>query len=260
MIETTAKTIEIKPLGVHFHQLTLAELCGFIDRTITNKEKQIIANHNLHSLYTYQHDERMRAFYAKSARIVIDGMPLIWLGKMFGYPLQRENRMTHLDWIPPLLTLASEKGWRVFYLGSAPGVAELGAQEWRSRHAGLQIRTMHGYFDVKHDSPENRQLITEINSYRPQILMVGMGMPRQEGWIVENLPELNANIILNVGALIDYSAGAIPTPPRWLGSLGLEWLYRLAAEPKRLGRRYLMEPWFLLWTMLVYYLKRAPAQ
>lgn len=238
--------IAIKLMGVTVHRLSAEELYDFISAVIINNEKRIISNHNLHSVYLYHHDKKMRAFYAMSARIVIDSMPLLFIGKFLGYPLRRENRMTPLDWIPPLLEQSAQKKWRVFYLGSKPGVAEQGAQVWRSKIPKFEIATYHGYFDMRHESSENQQVIAAINAYRPQILMVGMGMPRQEHWIVDNFKELNANLIINVGALIDYVAGVIPTPPRWMGRVGLEWLYRLISEPSRLGRRYLLEPWFLI--------------
>lgn len=178
-------------------------------------------------------------------------MPLVFMGKLLGYPLRRENRMTHLDWVPPILAQAAQKGWRVFYLGTKPGIAEQGAQVWRSKIPKLEIATHHGYFDISHESFENKQVIAAINAYQPQILMVGMGMPRQEHWIVDNLQQLDVNVIINVGALIDLVAGVIPTPPRWIGRLGFEWLYRLVSNPRYLGRRYLLEPWFLIWIITV---------
>jgi N-acetylglucosaminyldiphosphoundecaprenol N-acetyl-beta-D-mannosaminyltransferase len=89
-------------------------------------------------------------------------------------------------------------------------------------------------------------VLEEINRIRPQLLLIGMGMPRQEHWVYDNLEHLAANAIVLSGACFDYIAGAIPTPPRWMGQIGLEWLYRLATEPRRLWRRYLLEPWALL--------------
>jgi N-acetylglucosaminyldiphosphoundecaprenol N-acetyl-beta-D-mannosaminyltransferase len=83
-----------------------------------------------------------------------------------------------------------------------------------------------------------------IRQHNPDVLIVGMGMPRQERWLLANHDKLAAPVLLTSGAAIDYVAGEIPTPPRWLGPLGLEWLYRLASEPRRLWRRYLLEPWF----------------
>jgi N-acetylglucosaminyldiphosphoundecaprenol N-acetyl-beta-D-mannosaminyltransferase len=248
--------VAIKPIGVNVNRLSAEELYHFICTTITNSKQRIISNHNSHSIYLYHHDEKMRSFYARSACIVIDSMPLVFIGRFLGCSLRRENRMTHVDWIPPLLTQAAEKEWRVFYLGSKPGVAEQGVQIWRSKIPKLEIAVHHGYFDIGYESSENQQVIAAINAYRPQILMVGMGMPRQEHWIIDNLHQLNTNVIINVGALIDYVAGVIPTPPRWMGPLGIEWLYRLVSEPGRLGRRYLLEPWFLIMIIIKNLIKK----
>jgi N-acetylglucosaminyldiphosphoundecaprenol N-acetyl-beta-D-mannosaminyltransferase len=244
----TKKTFEsrkCKFLGVQIDALSIPELNSLIAKSVEQGRKWIIANHNLHSLYLYHHDPKMRAFYTKAEYTHIDGMPLVIFGKLLGYPLQRNQRVTYVDWVYPLMAEAASQGWRIFYLGSKPGVAEKGAKILRDRFPGLQIVCAHGYIDARKDSQENLAVLSAIASYQPHILMVGMGMPRQEYWISENLEDIHANSILTSGACIDYIAGAVPTPPRWMGRFGLEWLYRLVTEPKRLWRRYLLEPWFV---------------
>ncbi|MTJ14893.1 WecB/TagA/CpsF family glycosyltransferase [Anabaena sp. UHCC 0187] len=233
-------------LGIHFQALTITKLNLLIGATVEQKQKWIIAHHNLHSLYLYHHQPKMQDFYAKADYIHIDGMALVLLGQRLGLPLQREHRITYADWIWPLITDASQQGWRIFYLGSKPGVAETGATILRNKFPGLEIMTTHGYIDPSPDSQENQEVLAKIKAYQPHILMVGMGMPRQENWILDNLEQISANVILPCGACIDYVAGAIPTPPRWMGRLGVEWLYRLLSEPRRLWKRYLLEPWFIL--------------
>jgi N-acetylglucosaminyldiphosphoundecaprenol N-acetyl-beta-D-mannosaminyltransferase len=128
-----------------------------------------------------------------------------------------------------------------------------------SRFPELRMETRHGHFDPDPKGAQSRQVVETINRYRPGILMVGMGMPLQEHWIIDHLEQLDADVILNVGAYIDYIAGVIPTPPRWMGRVGLEWLYRLASEPRRLWRRYLLEPWFLSGIIAREALQRAAA-
>jgi N-acetylglucosaminyldiphosphoundecaprenol N-acetyl-beta-D-mannosaminyltransferase len=85
-----------------------------------------------------------------------------------------------------------------------------------------------------------------VNAFKPHVLLVGMGMPRQEAWLRANLDALDCGVALPMGAAFDYEAGAIPTPPRWMGQVGMEWLFRLIAEPRRLSSRYLIEPWSLI--------------
>jgi N-acetylglucosaminyldiphosphoundecaprenol N-acetyl-beta-D-mannosaminyltransferase len=110
----------------------------------------------------------------------------------------------------------------------------------------LKIEVNDGYFDAGPGSHENEALLARINGYLPDLLMVGMGMPRQEFWIQENVRRLKTHVILPSGAAIDYIAGAVPTPPRWAGLLGLEWAFRLISEPRRLAGRYVIEPWSIL--------------
>jgi N-acetylglucosaminyldiphosphoundecaprenol N-acetyl-beta-D-mannosaminyltransferase len=146
----------------------------------------------------------------------------------------------------------------VFNLGSPEGVAEKGAEVLRRLHPGLQIEVSNGYFNARRDSAENEAVVQRINAYQPDLLMVGMGMPRQEFWTQENVERLNARVILaSNGAAIDYIAGMVPTPPRWAGPLGLEWAFRLASEPRRLFGRYLLEPWYLLMLLMIDFVRKG---
>jgi N-acetylglucosaminyldiphosphoundecaprenol N-acetyl-beta-D-mannosaminyltransferase len=237
--------------GIRVHPLTLSELNEVVANPCEEGRKHIIANHNLHSIYLYYHDPKMRAFYEAADYVHADGMGVVLLARLLGMPLRREHRITYTDWLEPLVQMAIERAWRVFYVGSKPGIAERGAAVLRKRFPALQITTAPGYFDARPESPENESLLQEICQYRPHILMVGMGMPRQEHWILDNRDRIPANIILPAGAAIDYVAGAIPTPPRWAGRIGLEWSFRLFSEPQRLWRRYLLEPWFVMRLVLV---------
>lgn len=245
-----------KFLGIWVNALNISELNALIAEAITSNQRWVIAHHNLHSIYIYHHDPKMPAFYAKADYTHIDGMALVLLGRLLGFPLMREHRVTYADWITPLIAEATQQGWRVFYLGSKPGVAEQAVKILQEKFPNLQMATAHGYFDACPDSQENKAVLDAINAYQPHVLMVGMSMPRQEHWILDNLEQLSTNAILPSGAALDYVAGAIPTPPRWAGQFGLEWLFRLIAEPRRLGERYLIEPWFLVRVFLAERFKR----
>ena len=239
------KRSPLKFLGVELDPLDIPQLNHLVAESIENQQKRIIANHNLNSLHIYHHDAKMRDFYAKADYIHIDGMPLVFIGKLLGYSLKREQRVTYADWVWPLMEEAATKGWRIFYLGSKPGIAQQGADILCQKFPGLEIACAHGYIDARKNSTENQATIAQINQFQPDILMVGMSMPRQEHWIDDNLEQLQTNVILPSGACMDYVAGAVPTPPRWMGRMGLEWSYRLFSEPRRLWKRYLIQPWFV---------------
>jgi N-acetylglucosaminyldiphosphoundecaprenol N-acetyl-beta-D-mannosaminyltransferase len=236
----------VKLLGVEVDALTMDDLHALIAQAVAGNERWIVANHNTHSVYLWHHDSRMRVFYQRAHRVHVDGMPLILLAKFLGLPLRREHRVTYADWVRPLMTEAGRRGFRIFYVGSRPGVAQRGAAVLQAEFPDLRIETHHGYFDTASGSRENAEVLAAIRRFRPDILMAGMGMPRQEHWILDNLHDIDAHAILTAGACMDYVAGIVPTPPRWMGRIGLEWLYRLGMEPSRLWRRYLLEPWFVL--------------
>ncbi len=241
-------------LGVRVNLLSVRQLNSLIEEAVIHKSKWIIANHNLNSIFIYYRNSVMRDFYRIADYIHIDGMALVFMGKLLNLPFKREHRVTYADWIWSLMAEAAEQKWRVFYLGSKPGIAEKGATILQNTYPNLQISTAHGYFSLASDESENQAVIEQIKVYQPHILMVGMGMPRQEEWILDNFDQIEANIILPSGACIDYVAGEVATPPRWMGRIGIEWLYRLLTEPRRLWRRYLVEPWFIASLFLKEYL------
>jgi N-acetylglucosaminyldiphosphoundecaprenol N-acetyl-beta-D-mannosaminyltransferase len=236
----------VKLLGVDVDAVTIDGLHALIAAAVEERRKWIIAHHNLHSIYLYQRDASMRDLYARARCVHIDGMSLVFLGRLLGLPLRREHRTTYVDWVRPLMTFAAERGFRVFFVGSRPGVAEHAAAVLRQEIPALQIDTAHGYIGTRADDEDTLQVLARIDRFRPDVLMVGMGMPRQEHWILANLERLPAHAILTSGACMDYIAGVVPTAPRWMGRLGLEWLFRLWLEPSRLWRRYLVEPWFIM--------------
>jgi N-acetylglucosaminyldiphosphoundecaprenol N-acetyl-beta-D-mannosaminyltransferase len=237
-------------LGVDVDAMTVDDLQAVIARAVAGNEKWIVAHHNMHSVYLYHRDPKMRDLYRKARCVHVDGMALIFLGRLLGLNLRREHRVTYVDLVRPLVAFAAREQFRVFYLGSRPGIAERGAVLLRSEIPNLHMATHHGYFGMVPGEPENRLVLAEIERFRPDILMVGMGMPRQEHWIVENLEHIHAHAILTSGACMDYLAGVVPIAPRWMGRFGVEWMFRLWSEPSRLWQRYLLEPWFLLMLLL----------
>lgn len=243
MVDRIMKSYEV--LGVNVQKITIHKLNDLVKDAIINNSKKVIANHNLHSVYLFHRDSLMKIFYEQFADYVhIDGMPIVWAGKLLGYPLEKKNRIGYMDWMEPLMTVSDKEQWRIFYLGSRPGVAAHGLSILHQEYPKISFAEHHGYFDMMGD--DNLLVLEKINEFSPHILFVGMGMPRQEHWIVNNYYKINANILLNAGACIDYIAGEQVLPPRILGYMGVEWLFRLLHNPRKLWHRYIIEPWALV--------------
>ena len=149
------------------------------------------------------------------------------------------DRMTPPDWIDALLERFASEGISVFLVGDEPGVAEACADAIRRNHPGVEVAgTHHGFFEV--GSNEDLGLVRSINESSPAVVLVGMGMPRQERWIDQNLDKLDVSLCLPVGALFRWYAGVERRAPSWITSNGLEWLGRLVAHPVRHFRRYVV--------------------
>lgn len=236
--------LRVSLLGAEMDRLTPALMLDFTAHAVAEKRQAVVANHNLHSLFLYHRDPRMKAFYALAELIEIDSVPLILWGRLMGYPLSRQNRLTYLDFREAFWARAVAEGWRVMHVGGKPGLEGPAAAAIRQRHPGLTLEARHGYFNT--DGDENASVLRDIAAFNPDVLLVGMGMPRQEHWILANHDQLPPCVMFPVGAAFDYEAGAVYTPPRWTGQMGIEWLVRFIHDPKRLFTRYFVEPVFLI--------------
>lgn len=235
----------VRLLGAAVDIATAEDVLRLTARRIRQGRKGLIANHNAHSLALMKSQGSMRAFYDRADLIEIDSTPMIAWAKLMGLPVRSQHRCTYLDWREAFWEMAQALGWRVFHLGGAPGVAEAAATKIRRQWSGVDLAVHHGYFDRTPGSDENQAVVAQINAFAPDVIFVGMGMPIQEAWIEQNFAALTRGVVFSVGGAFDYEAGVQATCPRWLGRIGLEWLYRFATQPKRLFARYFIEPWNL---------------
>ncbi len=239
------------PFGFKVTPLTLEQFLDAVSRLIGSDRKGVFASQNVHALYYNFKHEAFRRLH-ETSHVLIDGTPIVWLARLAGAPIRLPHRVAWIDMFWPLMNRAESEGWRVFYLGGAPEILSSGIERVESACPRLSIAAQHGYFDIDPGSRENADVVDMIERFAPDILIVGMGMPRQETWILQNLERLNAKAVLTSGACIEVIAGALPTPPRWMGRVGLEWVYRLLSTPRRCAHRYLVEPWVVLWLLLVH--------
>lgn len=170
-------------LGLRVGAYDMASLTERVAQAVVSNEHIVVANHNLHSLYLCGRDAKLRAFHERAEVTHADGMSIIALARLLGVPLTRAHRVTYVDWLGPLMQEAATRGWRVFSVGGRPGVFERAAARLRVRHPGLLIAGAHGYFDHAPGSPDSAAVLDQIGGFDPQVLVVGMGMPRQEHWV-----------------------------------------------------------------------------
>lgn len=192
---------------------------------------------NAHVLNEARSDHGLRAALEAADVVYCDGYGV----RLAARALEHEvpHRMTGADWVWELATLCAAQDRSVYLLGSEPGVAAEAAERLRRWAPGLDVvGHHHGFFEP--GSPHDERVIEELNAHRPDIVLVGMGTPKQELWVEHNAGRLDVDVLWTVGALFDYVSGRVPRAPGWLADNGLEWIFRLAIEPQRMWRRYLL--------------------
>jgi len=232
-------------LDSYLDAYTVPTLLDDVEAAAATGEQWLIANHNVNSLSLMQRNPDFRGFFTRADRIFLDGVGALMVAKVAGARLRREHRVAVLDWIWPLCARAEERGWSLVHVGGTGAGLARARQAIHNRHPALDLTTVDGFFDAE-DEDQVTGVLAEISRARPTVLLVGMGMPRQELWLDRHLDDLPPAVIITVGGVLSFVGGERPTPPRWLGRLGIEWLYRLVTEPRRLWRRYLVEPVHLL--------------
>jgi len=198
---------------------------------------------NAHVLNQANGDSSLRNALQSSDLVYCDGYGVRLAARLIGLPVP--HRMTGADWIWGVASLCQEGGMSLYLLGSHPGSAADAAAALRRWYPRLDVRgTHHGYFEL--GSEHSERVLEDIAGKQPDILLVGMGTPLQERWVEHYFDRIEAPVVWTVGALFDYLSHRVPRAPHWLADNGLEWVFRLALEPRRMWRRYLLgNPAFL---------------
>jgi N-acetylglucosaminyldiphosphoundecaprenol N-acetyl-beta-D-mannosaminyltransferase len=209
-----------------------------IESWITDRQRGYVCLSNVHSVMEARRDESLRAVFNGADLAVPDGMPLVWVGRLRG---RREVRRVYgPDLTLQLCERAAGRGYRCFFYGGAPGVAEQLAHVLSRRFPGLRVVGTEAPPFRPLSREEDEEAVRRINAAAPDLVFVGLGCPKQERWMAEHRERLLAPALLGVGAAFDFHTGLVPQAPRWMMGAGLEWLFRLSQEPRRLWRRYLV--------------------
>lgn len=239
------------------NQKTIQKIEEFI---ISKKPHQIVTPDTL-AVLRARKDPEYHAILKSADLVTPDGAGILWAATTLNYPLP--ERVTGIDIIHNICRLAAKKGYSLYLLGSYPGVASEAALNLTKKYLGIKIAgTHHGYFscedsqnceDVKNgNSVRNKkeeEIISEIKENKPDILLVGMGMPKQEKWINKNLEKLDVPVCIGVGGSFDVLSGRIPRAPLWMQRHGMEWIYRSIKQPNRAFR--VLALFYFIWLVIV---------
>ncbi|HEX2296237.1 MAG TPA: WecB/TagA/CpsF family glycosyltransferase [Actinomycetota bacterium] len=234
------ETVEV--LGVPVARLTAAAARQELVRLYEQDRPALVAYANAHTLNLASRDSGYREVLRSADIVLNDGAGLAIAGRVFGRPFP-EN-LNGSDFNPVILEEAAERGWPVFFLGARPGVAAEAAHRLSVRIPGLQVAgSRDGYFAPA----ETGRVAEAVAATGAGVLMVAMGNPLQEMWLNRHLEATGARLGVGVGAFFDFTAGVVPRAPVWMNRLGIEWVYRLVQEPRRMWRRYVLgNPLFLM--------------
>ena len=238
-------TKRVNVLGVGLSVLNLRTALAAVADAVRERRKGYICVTGVHGVMEAQDDDAFKKILNRAFLCTPDGMPMVWAGKLAGHADMR--RVYGPDLMLEVCAWSETSGAKHFFYGGADGVAERLAQKLKATFPKLAVA---GTFTPPFrplDADEEKQLQAQVAAARPDIFWVGLSTPKQEKFMAEFLPKLDATLMIGVGAAFDFHSGRLRQAPRWLQRSGLEWLYRLGCEPRRLAKRYLKNnPRFLL--------------
>lgn len=224
--------------GVLINNENLEKVTQRVEGFIKDGQGHFIVTANPEIVMLSKNDAEFRQILQKADIVTADGIGLIIAAKIMGKSVPQ--RVTGIDLINKLFKLSQEKGYRIFFLGAKEGIAEKAKIEVEKTFPGVQIvGHQHGFFT------DHEKILENINDTKPDILLVALGMGRQEKWIWNNLEGLNCSVSIGVGGSFDILSGELQRAPKWMQKYGIEWLYRLIQEPSRFMRMMVL-PKFLL--------------
>lgn len=230
----------IKFMNIEIDNLTMSEALIAIDKLIQQNRNAYVVTPNVDHIVKIENGGVLKEVYQKADLILADGKPLLWIARWYGTPIK--EKISGSDLFPRLCEMAAQKGYKMFFLGAAEGVAARAAENLTKRYPGLQIvGTYSPPFGFEDDSYEMFRIKSMIKEAEPQILIVGLGCPKQEKFILHNKDELGIPVSLGLGASLDFEAQNIKRAPKWISNIGLEWAFRIIQDPKRMVKRYIID-------------------
>jgi N-acetylglucosaminyldiphosphoundecaprenol N-acetyl-beta-D-mannosaminyltransferase len=231
-------------LGVGVSAVNMAMAVDTIEAWVSRGEAHYVCVTGVHGVMESHRRKALREIHNSAGLVAPDGMPLVWLSRLKGF--RHVTRVYGPDLMLAVCERSVRHRYRHYLYGGAPRVGERLAENLRLRFPGLNVVGIHSPPFRELEPKEDQVVVDEINRARPHIVWVGISTPRQEVWMAKHVGQLHAPVLIGVGAAFDFHAGTKRQAPRWMMRAGLEWLFRLIQEPKRLGPRYVVNnPLFL---------------
>lgn len=226
-------------LGVRVDAVQISDVVSRMEEWIARRDTcRYIAVSDMHSLMEAQQTASFKHILGAADLVVADGFPLVWLGRRKGFGMKR--RVYGPELMERFCEDTAARGYRHFFYGGAPGVAENLGSRLAARFRGLQVAGVYCPPFRPLTPEEDEEMISLLNRARADVVWVGLGAPKQERWMFEHRMRLKAPVLVGVGAAFDFHTGRIAQAPMWIRDHGFEWLFRLSQEPGRLWRRYLI--------------------
>lgn len=230
----------MKFMNTEIDNLTMQETLQAINQLIQENKSAYVVTPNVDHIVQLETNRELQEVYKNAALILTDGKPLLWIANWYGTPIK--EKISGSDLFPLLCNMAAAKGYKMFFLGAAEGVAKRAAENLTMKYKGLQVvGTYSPPFGFENNKNEMDKIKNMIKASKPDILIVGLGCPKQEKFMYHHCKELGVPISFGLGASFDFEAGNIKRAPRWMANHGLEWLFRITQDPKRMAKRYLVD-------------------
>lgn len=217
--------------------LTFVEALDEVERLVNARQGGTVFTPNVDHVVNAEKNERFRSAYRAASLSLVDGQPLVWASRRLGAPLL--EKISGSDFVWPLLERAAKQGWRVYILGGGQGVAEKSAALLRER-LGVEVVGIAAPMIETGNREHHTRVTTAMRDAHPDLVLVALGSPKQELLIHDIAERMKPAVFIGVGASLDFMVGAVTRAPKWMSRAGLEWLYRLIREPRRMWRRYLV--------------------
>jgi N-acetylglucosaminyldiphosphoundecaprenol N-acetyl-beta-D-mannosaminyltransferase len=242
--ENSSLDSRLNILGTRVSAINMGQALETITDWLARREPHYVCVTPAHVVMDCRRDSGLRKAVNRSGMTTPDGMSIVWLLKFHGY--RNVDRVYGPDLMLEVCRLSETKNWRHFLYGGAPGVADTLAGKLRARFPILQIVGTYSPPFRSLTEAEDEDIRQRIATSQADIVWIGISSPKQEQWMAEHIGRVNAPVLVGVGAAFDFLSGRKPQAPVWIQHAGLEWLFRLASEPRRLWRRYSQYPLFIL--------------